>query len=98
MIFFKTVFLILDTYNLPKIELTELHEQFMVIPSNSKKTLYEMVCEKELVRKELLEAKESFSNCIKFNSKHSIQSALCNGKMALNTYIHVLRKVVILLT
>jgi len=51
-----------DTYNLPKIELTELHEQFMVIPSNSKKTLYEMVCEKELVRKELLEAKESFSN------------------------------------
>jgi hypothetical protein len=51
-----------ETYDLPKVELADLHEQFMVIPANSKKTLYEMVCEKELVRKELLEAKESFSN------------------------------------
>ena len=51
-----------ETYDLPKVDISNLQEEFMVIPANSKKTLYEMVCEKELVRKELLEAKESFSN------------------------------------
>ena len=51
-----------DTYNLPKLALEDLKDEFLVIPSNTKKTLYEMVCDKELVRKELLEAKESFSN------------------------------------
>ena len=50
-----------ETYDLPKLTLESLKDEFVVIPSNSKKTLYEMVCEKELVRKELLEAKESFS-------------------------------------
>tara|TARA_R110000824_G_scaffold61487_19_gene163586 strand:- start:4457 stop:6259 length:1803 start_codon:yes stop_codon:yes gene_type:complete len=50
-----------DTYDLPKLTLETLKDEFVVIPTNSKKTLYEMVCEKELVRKELLEAKESFS-------------------------------------
>ena len=50
-----------DTYDLPRLTLENLSNEFVVIPSNSKKTLYEMVCEKELVRKELLEAKESFS-------------------------------------
>ena len=51
-----------DTYDLPKLTLEALKDEFVVIPTNSKKTLYEMVCEKELVRKELMEAKESFSN------------------------------------
>lgn len=50
-----------DTYDLPKMDITKLNEEFVVVPSNSKKTLYEMVCDKELVRKELLESKESFS-------------------------------------
>tara|TARA_R110002096_G_scaffold9019_3_gene36394 strand:- start:1299 stop:3068 length:1770 start_codon:yes stop_codon:yes gene_type:complete len=50
-----------DTYDLPKLEIKNLKEEFVVVPSNSKRTLYEMVCDKELVRKELLEAKESFS-------------------------------------
>ena len=50
-----------DTYDLPKLEIDNLKEEFVVVPSNSKKTLYEMVCDKELVRKELLEAKDSFS-------------------------------------
>lgn len=50
-----------DTYDLPKLDLKNLKEEFVVVPSNSKRTLYEMVCDKELVRKELLEAKESFS-------------------------------------
>ena len=50
-----------DTYDLPKIAIENLKEEFVVIPTNSKRTLYEMVCDKELVRKELLEAKESFS-------------------------------------
>ena len=50
-----------DTYDLPKLEIENLKEEFVVVPANSKRTLYEMVCDKELVRKELLEAKESFS-------------------------------------
>jgi hypothetical protein len=50
-----------DTYDLPKLTLEGLANEFIVVPSNTKKTLYEMVCEKELVRKELMEAKESFS-------------------------------------
>ena len=50
-----------DTYDLPKLDIKKLKEEFVVVPSNSKRTLYEMVCDKELVRKELLEAKESFS-------------------------------------
>ena len=50
-----------DTYDLPKLDINNLTEEFVVVPSNSKRTLYEMVCDKELVRKELLEAKESFS-------------------------------------
>lgn len=50
-----------DTYDLPRISIQDLKEEFVVVPTNSKKTLYEMVCDKELVRKELLEAKESFS-------------------------------------
>ena len=40
-----------DTYDLPKLTLETLKDEFVVIPTNSKKTLYEMVCEKELVRK-----------------------------------------------
>ena len=51
-----------DTYNLPQLTLEGLKDEFLVIPANTKKTLYEMVCDKELVRKELLEAKESFTN------------------------------------
>ena len=51
-----------DTYDLPKLTLEGLKEEFLVIPANTKKTLYEMVCDKELVRKELLEAKESFAH------------------------------------
>lgn len=50
-----------DTYDLPKLDIKNLKEEFVVVPSNSKRTLYEMVCDKELVRKELLEAKDSFS-------------------------------------
>ena len=50
-----------DTYDLPKLDIKKLQEEFVVVPSNSKRTLYEMVCDKELVRKELLEARESFS-------------------------------------
>ena len=50
-----------DTYDLPKLDIKNLKEEFVVVPSNTKRTLYEMVCDKELVRKELLEAKESFS-------------------------------------
>lgn len=50
-----------ETYNLPKLTLENLEGDFIVVPSNSKRTLYEMVCEKELIRKEILEAKESFS-------------------------------------
>lgn len=50
-----------DTYDLPKLTLENLGDEYIVIPSNSKKTLYEMVCEKELVRKELIEARESFN-------------------------------------
>ena len=50
-----------DTYDLPKLDIKSLKEEFVVVPTNSKRTLYEMVCDKELVRKELLEAKESFS-------------------------------------
>ena len=50
-----------DTYDLPKLDIKNLKEEFVVVPINSKRTLYEMVCDKELVRKELLEAKESFS-------------------------------------
>ena len=50
-----------DTYDLPRLDIKSLKEEFVVVPSNSKRTLYEMVCDKELVRKELLEAKESFS-------------------------------------
>jgi len=50
-----------DTYDLPKLDIENLKEEFVVVPSNSKRTLYEMVCDKELVRKELLEAKDSFS-------------------------------------
>ena len=50
-----------DTYDLPKLEINQLSEEFIVVPTNSKRTLYEMVCDKELVRKELLESKVSFS-------------------------------------
>ena len=50
-----------ETYDLPELDIENLKEEFVVVPSNSKKTLYEMVCDKELVRKELMEAKESFS-------------------------------------
>jgi len=50
-----------ETYDLPRLALENLKDEFVVVPTNSKKTLYEMVCDKELVRKELLEAKESFS-------------------------------------
>ena len=50
-----------DTYDLPKLTLEGLSKEFIVVPSNTQKTLYEMVCEKELVRKELMESKESFS-------------------------------------
>ena len=50
-----------DTYDLPRLTVENLNDEFIVVPSNTKKTLYEMVCEKELVRKELMEAKESFS-------------------------------------
>ncbi len=49
-----------ETYDIPVLALENLKDEFIVVPANSKKTLYEMVCEKELVRKELLEAKESF--------------------------------------
>jgi hypothetical protein len=34
----------------------------VVVEPNSKKTLYEMLCNKELIRKELLESKESFAS------------------------------------
>jgi len=50
-----------ETYDLPKLTLENLEEEFVIVPKNSKKTLYEMVCEKELIRKELMEARESFS-------------------------------------
>jgi len=50
-----------DTYDLPRLTLEGLSNEFIVVPSNTQKTLYEMVCEKELVRKELMESKESFS-------------------------------------
>ena len=50
-----------ETYDLPKLTVESLSKEFVVVPTNSQKTLYEMVCDKELVRKELLEAKESFS-------------------------------------
>ena len=56
-----------DTYDLPKLDIKSLAEEFVVVPSNSKRTLYEMVCDKELVRKELLEAKESFSKMWHYN-------------------------------
>jgi len=49
-----------ETYDLPKVTIESLKDEFIVVPSNTKRTLYEMVCEKELIRKELLEAKESF--------------------------------------
>ena len=58
-----------DTYNLPQLTLENLKDEFLVIPANTKKTLYEMVCDKELVRKELLEAKESFTNIWAKNDK-----------------------------
>ena len=58
-----------DTYNLPQLTLEDLKDEFLVIPANTKKTLYEMVCDKELVRKELLEAKESFTNIWAKNDK-----------------------------
>ena len=60
-----------ETYDLPKLTLESINDEFIVIPRNSKKTLYEMVCEKELVRKELLEAKESFGNMWAKNSRIS---------------------------
>lgn len=50
-----------ETYDLPELALENLGDEFIVVPSNTKKTLYEMVCDKEVVRKELMEAKESFS-------------------------------------
>ena len=50
-----------DTYDLPRLMVENLPDEFIVVPNNTQKTLYEMVCEKELVRKELMEAKESFS-------------------------------------
>ena len=54
-------YLVTEAYDLPRISYEELGKSFIVVPENNKKSLYEMICEKELVRKELLEAKESFS-------------------------------------
>jgi len=42
-------------YNLPKQEITNLSE--MRVPNNSKSDLYQMICENELVRKEIINAK-----------------------------------------
>ena len=53
--------LVSEAYDLPRMSYDALDKAFIVVPENNKKSLYEMICEKELVRKELLEAKESFS-------------------------------------
>jgi len=50
-------------YDMPKLQLEDLDDSGMVVVEpNSKKTLYEMLCNKELIRKELLESKESFAS------------------------------------
>tara|TARA_R110000765_G_scaffold331021_1_gene421813 strand:+ start:5545 stop:7434 length:1890 start_codon:yes stop_codon:yes gene_type:complete len=54
-------YLVSEAYDLPKLSYDDLSKAFIVVPGNSKKSLYEMICEKELVRKELLESKEGFS-------------------------------------
>jgi hypothetical protein len=53
--------LVSEAYDMPHMSYEDLESAFIIVPENNKKTLYEMICEKELVRKELLEAKESFS-------------------------------------
>ena len=54
-------YLVSEAYDLPKLSYDDLNKAFIVVPVNNKKSLYEMICEKELVRKELLESKEGFS-------------------------------------
>tara|TARA_R110000824_G_scaffold9681_3_gene42971 strand:+ start:5441 stop:7219 length:1779 start_codon:yes stop_codon:yes gene_type:complete len=75
-----------DTYDLPKLTLEGLTDEFLVIPANSKKTLYEMVCDKELVRKELLEAKESFTNMWAKNDRiGSLASHIYSNDLTIQT-------------
>ena len=47
-------------FNLPKLTYNDLHENEYTIPANVNHTIYDMICKQELVRKELVESKNSF--------------------------------------
>ena len=61
---FKLSNAVYSAFNLPQIsykDLLESKKEFVIDFDESTKSLYEMICSQELVRKELNEAKESFS-------------------------------------
>ena len=49
-------------FNTPSRNLEDLEGAILDIPSHDKKSLYEMICFQELVRKELMESKKGFAN------------------------------------
>jgi len=51
-----------QAYDMPRLQLESLTDEMVVVEPNNNKTLYEMICNKELIRKELLESKESFAS------------------------------------
>jgi hypothetical protein len=51
-----------QAYEMPRLQLEALSDEMIVVEPNNNKTLYEMICNKELIRKELLESKESFAS------------------------------------
>jgi len=50
-----------QVYNLPPLKQSNLAESVIVIPNNFNKTLYEIICNNELIKHELIESKTSFS-------------------------------------
>lgn len=58
----KLVGLVAKAYDMPRLNLENIGDELVMVEPNKDKTLYEMVCNTELVRKELLEAKEAFAS------------------------------------
>jgi len=49
-----------QAFDLPKVSYAELQENQYTIPADVNHTIYEMICKQELIRKELVESKNSF--------------------------------------
>lgn len=54
--------MVAKAYDMPKLQVEDLGSEMIVVEGNNDKTLYEMICNTELIRKELLESKDNFAS------------------------------------